>query len=111
MRKCAGALTQAVRVAGRQPLPMKRLILIALLGWTGLKAASNPDRLPGPVFEELGTLRFPVTTRSAQAQRYLDQGMAFLWGCRRACGSRTDRNPPSWCVSNLKRLGDDRMWC
>lgn len=59
---------------------MKRLILIALLGWTGLHAASNQDRLPGPVFEELGTLRFPVTTRSVQAQRFFDQGMAFLYG-------------------------------
>lgn len=59
---------------------MKRILMIALLGWMGVNAASDSERLPGPIFEELGTLRFPVTTRSAQAQRYFDQGVAFLYG-------------------------------
>ncbi len=58
---------------------MKPLLLLNLFAALALGAAS-PDRLPGPVFEELGTLRFPVTTRSPAAQRYFNQGFALLYG-------------------------------
>ena len=54
-------------------------ILISLSLAFTLHAAS-PDRLPGPVFEELGDLSFPVTTASPKAQRYFNQGFALLYG-------------------------------
>lgn len=58
---------------------MKPLLLLNLFAALAL-GATSPDRLPGPVFEELGTLRFPVATRSPAAQRYFNQGFVLLYG-------------------------------
>lgn len=33
-----------------------------------------------PLFENLGTLHHPITTRSQEAQRYFDQGLRFVYG-------------------------------
>jgi tetratricopeptide (TPR) repeat protein len=38
------------------------------------------EKLPGPLFEGLGTITHPVTTDSKQAQRYFDQGMRLVFG-------------------------------
>src|SRR6478609_11767405 len=38
------------------------------------------DKLPGPLLDGLGDLRHPVTTSSAKAQRYFDQGLRLLFG-------------------------------
>ncbi len=59
---------------------MKLLSLFACLLVLNPALAAGPDRLPGPVFEELGDLQFPVTTRSPKAQRYFNQGFALLYG-------------------------------
>ena len=59
---------------------MKRILSIALLtvGLVGgLRAA---EKLPGPLFDQLGNLEHPVTTSSKTAQRYFNQGMRLLFG-------------------------------
>ena len=44
-------------------------------------AAANPApaAVPAPIFENIGRHHHPITTRSAQAQRYFDQGMMLLF--------------------------------
>lgn len=55
-----------------------RLFLACLLGVTAL--AAGRDKLPGPLFDDLGNLHHPVTTASSRAQRYFDQGLTLLYG-------------------------------
>jgi tetratricopeptide (TPR) repeat protein len=43
-------------------------------------AASATAAEPPPLLDGLGTHRFPVTTRSAKAQAYMDQGIALVYG-------------------------------
>src|SRR5262245_1676189 len=50
------------------------LALVLLLSRAAL--AENPP----PLFAGLGTHHFPVTTRSAKAQAYMDQGIALVYG-------------------------------
>jgi tetratricopeptide (TPR) repeat protein len=38
------------------------------------------EKLPGPLFDGLGDLHHPVTTKSKQAQRYFDQGVRLMFG-------------------------------
>jgi hypothetical protein len=38
------------------------------------------EKLPGPLFDDLGDLHHPVTTKSKQAQRYFDQGVRLMFG-------------------------------
>lgn len=42
-------------------------------------SAASSERLPGPRFDGLGTLHHPVSTRSAEAQAYFDQGLLLLF--------------------------------
>ncbi len=35
---------------------------------------------PAPLFDDLGSYHFPVTTKSKLAQRYIDQGMVLMYG-------------------------------
>lgn len=59
---------------------MKRILSIALLtvGLAGgLRAA---EKLPGPLFDQLGNLEHPVNTSSKPAQCYFNQGMRLLFG-------------------------------
>ena len=42
-------------------------------------APASPAGLPAPLFEQLGRHHHPVTTRSAEAQRYFDQGLLLLF--------------------------------
>lgn len=61
-----------------------------LLRWTttvavagalcGQAASPSSEKLPGPLFDGLGHLHYPVTTSSKQAQRYFDQGLRLLFG-------------------------------
>ncbi|MCC7375344.1 MAG: hypothetical protein IT581_11880 [Verrucomicrobiales bacterium] len=46
----------------------------------GALTLSAQEKLPGPLFDGLGDLHHPVTTSSAKAQRYFDQGMRLLFG-------------------------------
>jgi hypothetical protein len=59
---------------------VKRFLLILAL-WGGCLSclAAETDKLPGPLFEGLGQLHHPVTTRSKQAQRYFDQGLTLAY--------------------------------
>jgi tetratricopeptide (TPR) repeat protein len=43
-------------------------------------AGRGSEKLPGPLFDGWGDLHHPVTTSSAQAQRYFDQGLRQLFG-------------------------------
>ena len=54
-------------------------IWLALLASVPALAAGR-DRLPGPLFDDLGNLHHPVTTSSGRAQRYFDQGLILLYG-------------------------------
>jgi tetratricopeptide (TPR) repeat protein len=60
---------------------MKILVLISLLICTGAaKMSLAVEKLPGPLFDGLGDLHHPVTTKSKEAQRYFDQGLRLLFG-------------------------------
>ncbi|MGC3957174.1 MAG: hypothetical protein QM813_04165 [Verrucomicrobiota bacterium] len=58
---------------------MKRILLLTL---SALVTAlpTHAEKLPGPLFEDLGDLHHPVTTQSKQAQRYFDQGVRLMFG-------------------------------
>lgn len=43
-------------------------------------AQTQPEKLPGPLFDGLGDLHHPVSTESKQAQRYFDQGLRLVFG-------------------------------
>lgn len=53
----------------------KILLLISLFAFPVLA-----EKLPGPLFDGLGDLHHPVTTKSKQAQRYFDQGVRLMFG-------------------------------
>jgi len=67
-----------------------RLWLVAGLALIGaaiavVRPARTETAAPGaaarpPLFDNLGTFTRPATTRSAEAQRYFDQGLRFLFG-------------------------------
>jgi tetratricopeptide (TPR) repeat protein len=75
-----------------QPLNAKRFLLfLCLLGCatpqqpsttTTTTALSTPriNKKTGPILTGVGTIPFPVTTTSPEAQRYVDQGVALLHG-------------------------------
>jgi tetratricopeptide (TPR) repeat protein len=60
----------------------------SLLAVPAVDAAGNdPRREPGslaPLLEGLGTLHFPVTTRSERAQRFIDQGLRLTYAFNHA---------------------------
>jgi tetratricopeptide (TPR) repeat protein len=57
---------------------LMRSVLCLLIA--GGLAAMAQEKLPGPLFDGLGDLHHPVTTSSAKAQRYFDQGVRLLFG-------------------------------
>src|SRR5437899_356073 len=54
---------------------IRRSALVGLVAVVAAHAAETP-----PLMDGLGTHHFPVTTRSPQAQAYVDQGIAFVYG-------------------------------
>jgi len=60
-----------------RPLIPLLLLAVALPAFSQ-NAAS--EKLPGPLFDGLGTIQHPVTTTSKPAQRYFDQGMRLVFG-------------------------------
>src|SRR5262245_1789516 len=60
-------------------LSIALLLAAALVAGTA-SAGFAAEKLPGPLFDGLGDLHHPVTTKSSQAQRYFDQGMRLLFG-------------------------------
>jgi tetratricopeptide (TPR) repeat protein len=103
-----------------RPVPLM-LVLLALagcgLGRHGSHAAHEahrhghttaprrvvPDGAGAPLFNDLGTHRRPVTTRSALAQRYFDQGLVLTYGFNHAEAVRSFRE--------AQRLDPDCAMC
>lgn len=56
---------------------------LVFLGATPRGEAAEP-KVSAPLFDNLGHLHHPVTTRSALAQRYFNQGMVLLYGFNHA---------------------------
>lgn len=58
--------------------------IFPLLAAASLQAAAfgliAQEKLPGPLFDNLGGLHHPITTQSKEAQRYFDQGMRLVFG-------------------------------
>lgn len=55
---------------------------------------ANPDGVPAgppPLYSGLGSMTMPVTTKSAQAQAYFDQGLRLAWGFNHAEARRAFR--------------------
>ena len=64
---------------------MRFLLLFYLLGCAATPPSSTITTTPyhkknAPLFADIGTSPFPVTTASSQAQDYVDQGVALLHG-------------------------------
>src|SRR4051794_16220755 len=60
--------------------------LAAVLAWATAGVAQEnasqraPDKAGAPLFEHLGKFHHAVTTSSAEAQRYFDQGLLLAYG-------------------------------
>jgi len=63
------------------------LILLAL----ALNGSAQTNRLPAPLFADLGNHHHPVTTKSKLAQRYFDQGVILLFNFNHAEAIRSFR--------------------
>src|SRR5581483_12183302 len=72
----------------RRGLRMRRIVLAGvLLVSVGLSADQTPMALdPG-----VGTVHFAVSTKNAEAQRFFDQGMAYLYGFNHDAAIRSFR--------------------
>jgi tetratricopeptide (TPR) repeat protein len=55
-----------------------RHCILVLLGGMALAAAGQPKQ-PAPLFQKLGNLQHPVTTKSKEAQKYFNQGLTLLY--------------------------------
>lgn len=55
-------------------------VLLLLAAASSRSLAAQVEKLPGPLLDGLGDLHHPVTTQSAQTQRYFDQGLRLLYG-------------------------------
>src|SRR6266478_28391 len=56
------------------------LLAIAVSACTAHKAPPRAEASAKPIlFDNLGTHHHPVTTGSAEAQRYFDQGLRLIW--------------------------------
>jgi tetratricopeptide (TPR) repeat protein len=72
-------------------MALLRLVPLAAVALAGSAFAQHDTHAPPPrasvadwaegaqLFEGLGSFHRPITTRSAEAQNYFDQGMRFLW--------------------------------
>lgn len=72
----------------------KRMIspfLVAAAAATAKPAAVAEDEAVPPLWDTLGTISYPVTTSSALAQTYFDQGMRFAYGFNHAEARRSFR--------------------
>ena len=52
------------------------ILFIAIL----LSACSKETEKQAPLFDDLGTLEYPVTTSSELAQKYFNQGLILAYG-------------------------------
>jgi tetratricopeptide (TPR) repeat protein len=56
-----------------------KVAVLSILLFVLNESASVPDGIRVPLFEGLGTFSRKVTTSSPEAQRYFDQGLAFMY--------------------------------
>ena len=70
---------------------MKRVYVLAivLLSLSAAVGCQNVRREPEPLFDSLGSYTRTVTTASPQAQRYFNQGLAFLHGFNHGAAIRS----------------------
>jgi tetratricopeptide (TPR) repeat protein len=59
---------------------LKATVLTALFFLAAMHGQAGGERLPGPLFDGLGDLHHPITTKSKLAQRYFDQGLRLVFG-------------------------------
>src|SRR5216684_1880895 len=59
------------------------LYLAALAVAFGQQHKAAPPEKPVTLFRGLGTWRHPIATKSAEAQKFFDQGLALLYGFNR----------------------------
>jgi tetratricopeptide (TPR) repeat protein len=57
-----------------------RISLTGLLTLILFFSCSSDQKKQAPLFDNLGTLNFPITTNSALAQKYFDQGVILAYG-------------------------------
>ena len=57
-----------------------RMSFIALLALLFLYACSSDQKKQAPLFDDLGTHNFPITTDSELAQKYFNQGVILAYG-------------------------------
>jgi len=57
-----------------------RISLTGLLALILFFSCSSDQKKQAPLFDNLGTLNFPITTNSALAQKYFDQGVILAYG-------------------------------
>jgi tetratricopeptide (TPR) repeat protein len=55
------------------------VVILSILSFTLSYATSIPQRMEVPLFEGLGSFSRKITTGSEEAQRYFDQGLAFMY--------------------------------
>jgi tetratricopeptide (TPR) repeat protein len=68
----------------------RRLVLLGA-AVIGLALAGRAAPAPEPIYEGLGSHQMKVTTKSPKAQRYFNQGLAFLHGYNHAAAIRSFR--------------------
>ena len=63
------------------------LIMLAAMASNGLAANTSSEGTTGaaaqvtiPLYAGMGSVNYPVTTKSPRAQKYFDQGLAFAYG-------------------------------
>lgn len=68
------------------PLLLAACLSVGVAAGAGTVAAPPPA---APLFPDLGSYRYPADTRHPQAQRYVDQGMLFVYGFNAAEAARS----------------------
>lgn len=68
---------------------MKLTPLVTLVVGLALAGPIHAESAAIPLFDNLGTHTFAITTRSAEAQRYFDQGLRFAFGFNHGAAIRS----------------------
>src|SRR6266568_1964051 len=67
----------------RETLIMRQLILCLMAAGTAIGQHHDPGKPPVTLYKGLGNWKHPIATRSEEAQKYFDQGLALLYGFNR----------------------------
>ncbi|MGZ8903532.1 MAG: hypothetical protein ACXW0H_08270, partial [Methylobacter sp.] len=67
------------------------LIIASLTGFASLASKTEPPAKPMPLFDDLGTHHYPVSTSVPDAQRYFDQGLILAFGFNHSEAARSFR--------------------